>query len=181
MLAALLLAAAAPAPDTALLDAFRTACSRVDDFAGARADIAGAGWAEVGDDADPRVAKLAAVGKQATGEDGKLQGAVFRRTIGGRAVYLFLSRFEDADSWGNGCRLFDFDAPAPIAPKVADGWMGRIPTGTDGDNGVARRLWLPGWREGVSVEVNYVPAGSAIAEASGLQGVVLVAQAFGGN
>jgi hypothetical protein len=77
--------------------------------------------------------------------------------------------------------VFDFDAPAAIAPKVADGWMGRIPTATDATGGVAKRVWDPGWNAGITVEVDFVPAGSTIAQATGLQGVVLVAQTFGAS
>ena len=178
-LAALLVAQAAT-PEAVLLDAFKGACQRIDDFEAAKADAAAAGWTVAEESAEPRIARLLTMGREAVGDEGRISGALFSRHIGGRNVFLVLSRYEEDGFWGNGCRAFDFDAPAALEPKTVDGWMGKVPTAADTAAGVAKRVWEPGWRDGVTVEANYVTPGTPIAEATGLQGVVLVAQSMGG-
>lgn len=186
MLMAVLLAAAAPASDTVpereMLDAFRAACHRVDDLDAMRADALAGQWEEIPESADARIEKLTRLGREAVGDEGTGTAIVYRRVVEGRPVFLIVSRFEDEDGvWGNGCRLYHFEAQAPIDPAALERWMGRPSTGVQELPGTGiKRLWEPGWRDGVTVEVNHVPAASPLRERFGLSGNILVAQAIGG-
>jgi hypothetical protein len=174
--------APAAAPDRALLDAFRGACARVDRLEHMQADAAAGGWVAVEADADPRLARLVRLGREAVGADARVSGGQYRREHAGRPLYLVVSRFEDEDGlWGNGCRLYDFAAAAPLPLPVLQAWMNRPPTGGEdfGPMG-SRRLWEPGWRDGVTVDISHVPAGSPLVETLGFSGNILIAQAIGG-
>jgi hypothetical protein len=176
----LLAAAADPAADRALLQAFEAPCRHVRDFAKIKAGALAGGWAEIAEDADPRVARLSKLGRDEVGSEGKLYGATYRRSHAGRAVFLIVSRFEDKDGvWGNGCRVYDFDASEAIAPETAEAWIGKPPTGTQVVPGGTKHLWEP-WVSGQSFELNYMPAGGEVEQRFGLRGVILVAQAIGG-
>ena len=181
----LLAAQAAPIPappGREMLDAFKAACSRTGDLEKMKADAVAAGWEAVADDADPRIERLNRLGRKAVGNDGRVAGASFRRTIGGRRMFLIQSRYDDRTGfWGVGCRGYDFEAPAPLDPALLEAWMGKPPTGVeDLGGGLGRRLWEPGWRDGVTIEASHVPAGHPMGESFGLSGNVLVAQAIGG-
>jgi hypothetical protein len=192
LLAALLAAApaqAAPAPapapaaDLPMLDAFRAVCDKVDSLDGMKAAALADGWEEIADSAEPRLERLIRMGKEATEADGTNSGHNFRRTVAGRKLLLIASRYEDKSGfWGNGCRLYDFDATAPVNSAVARDWIGKVPSGvqalgpTIGD----KMLWEPGWRDGMTVEISHVPQTSELKERFGLSGNVLVAQAIGG-
>ena len=181
--AALLLAAPAPAADRPMLDTFRTACDRVEDLAAMNAAASADGWQEMPESADPRVEKLIRTGRDAVGEEGEVTGATFRRALGGRTLYLINSRFVDKSGfWGNGCRLYHFEADAAVDPRMLQAWMGRAPSGSqDLGPGIGHKLlWEPGWRDGVTVEINHVRQGTQLAQSLGLSGNVLVAQATGG-
>lgn len=190
-LAAILLAfqAAAPAAaeepvgDRPVLDAFRAVCDKVDSLDGMKSAALAGGWEQIADDAEPRLGRLIKLGKEATEAEGTNSGFNFRRVVEGHKLLLIASRYEDKTGfWGNGCRLYDFDAAAPIDSKVARDWMGKPPTGvqalgpTIGD----KMLWEPGWRLGMTVEVSHVPQTSELKDKFGLSGNVLVAQAIGG-
>jgi hypothetical protein len=187
LIAAALLMAAAPAPakpEREMLDAFKSACSRIgNDIEPTKADAARSGWAPMADDGDPRIARLLKLGREATEKDGTNTGANFRRKLGGRDIFLIVSRYQDKSGfWGSGCRLYDFEATAPLDGKLLEAWMGKPPTGVQVPApGLSKRLWEPaGWREGIAVEVNYVPQKHPLGETYGLSGNVLVAQAIGG-
>jgi hypothetical protein len=189
-LAALLLlaaepAAAAPAAATAereMLDGLKAACDRAGDIEAMKADAAAAGWEPMAEDAEPRIAKLNKLGREAVDAEGKIAGGNFRRTIGGREMFLIVSRYDDKTGfWGAGCRIYDFAATEPFDPKAAEAWMGKPPTGVQTPGpGLSRRLWEPGWRDGITLEVSHVPQGHELGEKYGLSGNVLVAQAIGG-
>lgn len=189
LLAALLAAALqapapAPAPERQLLDSFKSACSRIgNDIEPAKADAARAGWSAMAEDGDPRIARLVKLGREATEKDGTSTGATYRRRLGGRDVFLILSRYEDVSgSWGVGCRLYDFEATRPLKAKLLTKWMGKPPTGVqEPAPGLSKRLWEPaGWSYGVTVEVNHVPQNHPFGKTYGLSGNILVAQAIGG-
>jgi hypothetical protein len=169
---------AAPA-ERPMLEAFRTVCDKVDSLDGMKAAALASGWEEISDDAEPRLGRLIRLGKEATKDDGTSSGVNFRR----RTLMLVASRYEDKSGvWGNGCRLYDFDATAAIAPELLSKWMGREPTGVQelGPTVGLKRLWEPGWRKGMTVEVNHVPPQSKLKDIFGLSGNVLVATALGG-
>lgn len=186
ILAFLYLAAAPPAamPEREVLDSFKGACSRIgDDIEMAKADAVRSGWTAMPEDGDPRIARLGKLGRDSIGKDGTATGANFRRKIGGRDVFLIVSRYQDKSGfWGAGCRLYDFEAAAPLDPKLLEAWMGKPPTGVQAPApGLSKRLWEPaGWSYGVTVEVNHVPQGHELGKQFGLSGNVLVAQAIGG-
>jgi hypothetical protein len=189
ILAALLLAApAAPAPAMAaeleMLKAFKAACARTgDDIGPVKSDAARSGWKAMPEDGDPRIARLVKMGRDATEKDGTATGATFRRRIGGRDLFLVVSRYQDQTGfWGSGCRLYDFEAAAPVDGKRLEAWMGRPPTGVqEPAPGLSKRLWEPsGWREGITVEVSHVPQKHPLGQRFGLSGNVLTAQAIGG-
>jgi hypothetical protein len=184
---ALLLALAgpsAPAPERQLLDAFKSACSQIgDDIEPVKSDAARAGWAEMPEHGDSRVARLVKLGREATEKDGTATGATFRRKVGGRDVFLIVSRYQDKTGfWGSGCRLYHFEAAAPLDPKLLETWMGRPPTGVqEPAPGLSKRLWEPsGWREGITVEISHVPQKHPLGQQFGLSGNILTAQAIGG-
>lgn len=188
LLAALLLAAPAakPAPaspERELLDAFKAACARTgNDIKAVEADAARSGWTAMADDADPRVARLIETGRKAMDADGKASGSAFRRTMGGRQIFLIASRYEDKSGfWGSGCRLYDFDAAKPMSGAATEAWMGKPPTAVQVPiPGLEKRLWEPGWRDGISVEISHVPKDNPVGQTYGLSGNILVAQAIGG-
>lgn len=175
---------AAPAPERQLLDSFKAACSRTgEDLEPMKADAARAGWTAVAEEADPRLARLLKLGRDSVGADAKVSGANYSRTLGGRRIFLVLSRYEDKTAyWGTGCRVFDFDATRALDAKLVEAWMGRPPTGVqEPAPGISKRLWEPsGWREGITVEVNHVPQNHMLGKQFGLSGNILVAQAIGG-
>jgi hypothetical protein len=184
--ALLLLANPAPPPpvhDRPVLDAFRTVCEKVDALDAMKTAALGAGWEEIADDAEPRLARLIKLGKDATKAEGTNKGFNFRRLVAGRKLLLIASRYEDKSGfWGNGCRLYDFDAAAPVNSAFARDWMGRVPSGVQalGPTIGEKMLWEPGWRSGMTVEISHVPQTSESKNKFGLSGNVLVAQAIGG-
>jgi hypothetical protein len=165
-----------------VLDAFKSACSRTGDVAAMKTDAAASGWTEMAEEAEPRVARLVKLGREASEKDGTATGATFRRTLGRREIFLIVSRYEDKEGiWGVGCRLYDFEAAAPLDPRLLEAWMGKPPTGIqEPAPGLSKRLWEPGWRDGITVEVNHVPQNHPVGKTYGLSGNVLVAQAIGG-
>jgi len=185
-LVALLLAAPAPSapePERALLDAFRAACSRTgNDIGPMKADAARSGWTEMAEDSEPRVARLVRMGREATEKEGTATGATYRRRLGGRDIFLIVSRYQDKSGfWGTGCRLYDFEATRPLEARLLNKWMGKPPTGVqEPAPGLSKRLWEPGWRDGITLEVNYVPLNHPAGQSYGLSGNILVAQAIGG-
>ena len=164
MLAALLLAAQAapaPPPQREMLDAFKAACSRTgNDIEAMKADAAGSGWTAMADDGDPRIARLVKLGRDAADADGKVAGANFRRTVGGREIFLIV---------------------APLDGALLEAWMGKPPTHVEAPApGLSKRLWEPGWRDGIALEISHVSQGNPLGQQFGLSGNILVAQAIGG-
>ena len=186
LIAAALLVAAAPAPqpEREMLDAFKAACSRIgNDLEPAKADAARSGWKAMAEDDDPRVARLARLGREATEKDGISTGATFRRKAGGRDIFLIVSRYQDKSGfWGSGCRLYDFEATGPLDGKLLESWMGKPATGVQVPApGLSKRLWEPaGWSDGITVEVSHLPQKHPLGQQYGLSGNILVAQAIGG-
>ncbi|MBX3563225.1 MAG: hypothetical protein KF730_01485 [Sphingomonas sp.] len=177
--AALLLAGATDG--TALLEAFAAPCAHVEDFEKTKAEAAKGGWEEIAEDADPRLWHLEKLGRDAVGDDGTMFGARYRHTVGVRQVFLVVSRYEDKSGfWGNGCRVYDFDAPGAIDEAVVERWIGKPSTsGLMPVAGGTRFLWEP-WVDGRTFELNYMPKDEAVAKQLGLSGVILVSQAIGG-
>jgi hypothetical protein len=173
----------APAYDRQMLDAFKAACARTgNDIEPVKADAVRAGWAVMPEDGDPRIGRLVRMGREATEKDGTSTGATFRRASGKRKIFLVVSRYQDKSGfWGSGCRLYDFEAAAPLEPKLLEAWVGKPPTAVqEPAPGLTKRLWEPGWRDGITLEVNHVPQNHPVGKTYGLSGNILVAQAIGG-
>ncbi|MEG3181007.1 hypothetical protein [Sphingomonas sp. LT1P40] len=184
----LLLALALLTPSAAvaspLLDAFKAACYDVRNFDGVGKAAVAAGWTEVAEaQADPRIAKIVMLGRDAVKKeepDSTMTGQTFRQRFDGRDVYLVTSRFVAKEGyWGNGCRAYDLDAPAAPARETLDSWVGKPPTGTSAAGNATKRLWEP-WKDGVTLEITYVPRDNPLGTAYGIQGLVLVSQSIGG-
>ncbi|HEY0131683.1 MAG TPA: hypothetical protein VGB57_09780 [Allosphingosinicella sp.] len=178
-----LIAAPAAAAEREMLDAFKSACARTGDVGAMKADAAASGWKEMAEETEPRIARLVKLGRDAVEADSKVSGATFRRALGGRDVFLIVSRYEDKSGyWGVGCRLYDFDAAAPLKAATLEAWMGKPPTGVqEPAPGLTKRLWEPsGWRYGITVEVAHVPQNHPLGKTYGLSGNILTAQAIGG-
>jgi hypothetical protein len=173
----------APALERPMLDAFRTVCDKVDSLDGMKAAALASGWEEIPDNAEPRIERLTKFGRESIGEDGTASGANFRRLLDGRTLFLIVSRYDDKSGfWGNGCRLYHFEAAAGIPDAELESWMGRKATGivSPGAQHGRRLLWEPGWRDGLTIEINHLPQTSIYREQYGLSGNILVAQAIGG-
>ena len=175
---------AAPPPERQLLDAFRAACSRTgNDIEPMKADALRAGWTAMADDGDPRIARLLKLGREAVEKDSINTAVNFRRKVGGQDIFLVVSRYSDKSGyWGTGCRLYHFEAAAPLDGKQLEAWMGRPPTGVQAPApGLTKKLWEPsGWGGGITVEVSHVPQKHPLGQQYGLSGNILVAQAIGG-
>lgn len=181
----LLLAAAGSGsvPEREMLDSFRSACARTgNDIAPMKADAVRSGWTEMAEDSEPRVGRLVRMGREATEKEGTSTGATYRRRLGARDIFLIVSRYQDKSGfWGTGCRLYDFEATRPLNAKLLNKWMGKPPTGIQQPApGLSKRLWEPGWRDGITLEVNHVPQNHPVGKTYGLSGNILVAQAIGG-
>ena len=184
-MSALLLLAMLQAPaggEREILDSFKQACSRTGDFEAMKADASSAGWHAMAETADPRIERITRLGREAVKDSGSSAGATYRRTIGGRELFLVVSRYDDKSGfWGMGCRLYDFSATKPLDVATLTKWMGKPPTGVkEPAPGLSQRLWEPGWRSGVTFEASFVPAGHALAKTFGVHGNVFIAQAIGG-
>lgn len=181
--APLLLAAPAPPPHREVLDAFKGACARIgNDLEPTKGDAVKAGWTAMAEDGDPRIARLVKLGREAVEKDGTSTGATYRRRLGGRDIFLIVSRYQDRSGfWGSGCRLYDFEATRPLEARLLDRWMGKPATGVQAPApGLTKRLWEPGWRDRITIEVNHIPRNHPAGQAYGLSGNILVAQAIGG-
>ena len=184
ILVALLVAAqAAPSPpptDVVLLDAFRTSCSRVGNVDEMRADALARGWIAIEEDEDPRLARLLSEGRSALPEGARGAAAAFRAPGTAPGLFLTQTRVESGAGWRNVCRLYQFDARAPVDSNIVEHWMTRAATRVEEAGGFGiRRIWDPGWRDGMTVEVIHIPDSEA-SRALGFSGNVFVARAVGG-
>lgn len=181
-------AATAPLPsaeDRALFAGFRQVCSQVRDLGKMERAARKSKWQAVAEDAHPNLAMLVRGGREAAmaGEpEAKVSGAQFTRTLAGRTLWLVTSRYQDKDGyWGNGCRIYDFDAAAPLPLDLLVALMGKANTGSVPlPDGNVKHLWEPGWKSGHSVEVSYLTGTDPVSQKFGLKGQVLTAQAIGG-
>lgn len=182
-------AATAPAPsadDRALFAAFKAVCSQVRSFDALDRQARRGGWEAVAPEAQPNLALLVNKGREAVLQEepeASLVGSQYRKQVGSRTLWLVTSRYADKDGfWGNGCRVYHFEAAGPLDPAELTVLMGRPNTGTlPLPEGQTKYLWEPGWKSGHSVEVSYVPGNDPQSQKFGLKGLVLTAQAIGGS
>lgn len=181
-------AAAAPLPsseDRALFAGFKQVCSQVRDLGKLERAARKGKWQPVGEDANPQLAQLVRKGREAALKDepdAEVSGAQFSRQLGGRTLWLVTSRYQDREGyWGNGCRVYDFDAASPLPLETLVALMGKPNTGSVAlPDGNTKHLWEPGWKSGHSVEVVYISGTDPVSQKFGLKGQVLMAQAIGG-
>ena len=175
-------AASQPYPATEVLDAFRTACANTRKFEKLEKQLPKKGWEALPAGGEPRIAQLVSKGRAALEDGERLDGHEYRKSVAGRQLYLVTSRVTDESGiWASGCRLYDFDAGAPIADATLVKWMTREPTHKEElPNGGVIRKWEPGWRSGVSVDVDFAGHGGEFNEKFGLSGVVMIASSIGG-
>lgn len=181
-------AATAPLPsaeDRALFAGFKQVCGQVRDLGKMERAARKAKWQPVGEDAHPQLAQLVRKGREAALKDepdSTVSGAQFSRQLGGRTLWLVTSRYQDKEGyWGNGCRIYDFDAAAPLPLETLVALMGKPNSGSVAlPDGNTKHLWEPGWKSGHSVEVVYISGTDPVSQKFGLKGQVLMAQAIGG-
>lgn len=190
---ALALAASVPAgaqdyPAGAVLAAFATACSGVEDTAVNLASAEAAGWERLAADADTPVSRLVRQGRQAlaasVAEEGGtmpelLGGAEFRKVVADRTLYLAVSGVMLGDMATRGCRLFDFGAPRALTAEELEQWAARAPDeAAELPGGIRRATFNPGLKPGhMEMEAYFVPGGAEPLPGIDLQGIGLVATA----
>lgn len=173
------------AEDRALFAGFKQVCGQVRDLGKMERAARKAKWQPVGEDAHPQLVQLVRKGREAALKDepgSTVSGAQFSRQLGGRTLWLVTSRFQDKEGyWGNGCRIYDFDAAAPLPLETLVALMGKPNTGSVAlPDGNTKHLWEPGWKSGHTVEVVYISGTDPVAQKFGLKGQALMAQAIGG-
>lgn len=187
-LAALMLTTAVQgAMPSPLFAAFKVPCASILQFDTVSKAALAAGWSEVADkDADPRIAAIIARGRAAVKQEepgATTTDRLFRHKADGRDVWLATSRvtFKDdgREYWANGCRAYDLDAPAAPTTETITRWVGKPPTGVQASGNAAKASWEP-WRDGVTLEITYVPRDNPLGAQFGIQGLILVSQAMGG-
>ncbi len=188
LLAAAAAAAATPAPpaeDRALFAAFKGVCSKVRKMDAMASAARRGGWQVVEPSAHPNLDLLITKGRkeaQRQEPDATYTGSQFHRRIGMRDLWMVHSRYRDKEGyWSNGCRIYDFDAKAPLPLAELTALMGKPPTGSVPlPEDQVKHLWEPGWKSGHSVEVSFITGNDPVSQRFGLKGQVLMAQAIGG-
>lgn len=155
MFPSLLLAAAAatqsvsPAyPADEVLAVFQTSCAPIADFDAAAAAAKSAGWEAFDATAETNLGKLIKFGRDTLGDQSDIEmmdGGTYRRTISGRDLYMVISGVRGAGFESKGCRIYDFDATAPIGEADLAAWAGRAPT-AESSEGIPIQTfsWEPG-------------------------------------
>src|SRR5687767_4973201 len=96
-----------------------------------RADAKAGGWRELAPGGDPRIDRLEKLGKEEA-DDGTLSGESYARTLGDAKLFLIVSRWESGDGyWGNGCRLYHFEANEALPLPTLEAWMGKAPSSVE--------------------------------------------------
>jgi len=175
--------AVVPAPEAArneeVLRAFRDAC---EDFEGRfeiEAKHAALGWEPVPENSDPRLERAASHASAEEGAGGGLRA--FRLANALRPVFLLVTRAADGPApRRNTCRLYDFEAGAPIDPEATQQWLHSIPARVEElAGGGSEQIWIPGWGKDTSIQVRHITRNSPLAERSGFSGNVLVVRSVG--
>lgn len=170
----------------ARFDAFLEAC-----FDGLRnpdiraAAIDAAEWLPVPDDADPSLAAVLAISRQAmqtAEEEDDLTGviAAYGRTIGETPLYLVTTEIdmpEDADFRIDfmGCYLYDFAAAAPLPAELVSAHFNEDPAQTvDEPELIVSQTWNIEEIAGVwELSNTFLPEGSPAAAVTGFSGLLL--------
>ena len=176
-----LMTAIVPAPEAArheeVLQAFRDGCERSQGSYHVVAKHALFGLQPIAPASDPRLERAASL---ASAEDGTSGPVTAYRTSGrGRPVFLLFTADPGSGSPRGSCRLYDFDAEAPIDPRATQRWVRSKPVRDEEAAGATEQLWQPGWDADTSLHVRHIPRNSALARQFGFSGNVLVVRAVG--
>ncbi|MXP25905.1 hypothetical protein GRI39_07595 [Altererythrobacter indicus] len=155
MFSSLLLAAAAatqsvsPAyPADNVLGVFQASCAPIADFDAAAAAAKSAGWEPFDATPETKLGQLIEFGRGALDEQSELEmldGGTYRRNVSGRNLYMVISGVRGAGFESRGCRIYDFDATAPIGEADLTAWAGRTPTSEPSeDMPIQIFSWEPG-------------------------------------
>lgn len=174
-----------PAEDRALFASFKSVCSKVRKMDAMAAAAHHDGWQQVAPGAHPNLQLLVEKGKRAglrDEPDASYSGTQFHKIVGSRELWMVQSRYRDSEGyWSNGCRIYHFEARAPLLGDELAVLMGKPCTGTQPlPEDQVKYVWEPGWHSGHSVEVSYIAGNDPVSQRFGLKGQVLMAQAIGG-
>ncbi|RKF21907.1 hypothetical protein D6851_07800 [Altericroceibacterium spongiae] len=139
--------AAYPAQD--VLSVFEHSCTPIADFDKATALAEKAGWKTFDAVPDSKVGQLIAFGRRAMERMGTdmevIEGGTYRREVSGRDLYMVISGVRGAGFESRGCRIYDFDAAAPIGKAELTEWAGREPSSDPSENSpILSYGWEPG-------------------------------------
>ncbi|HEY6815822.1 MAG TPA: hypothetical protein VI168_09810 [Croceibacterium sp.] len=176
-------------PAGAVLAAFATACSGVEDTAVNLASAEASGWERLAADADTPINTLVRQGEEALAasveEEGgeapqRLGSGEFRKVVAERTLYLAISGLMLGDIATRGCRLFDFDAPRGLTAEELEQWAVRAPNDRQElPGGSTKATFNPGLKPGhMEMEAYFVPAGAQPLPGIDLRGIGLVATAI---
>ncbi|MEM8695803.1 MAG: hypothetical protein AAGE05_07245 [Pseudomonadota bacterium] len=173
-------------PATAVLDAFRTACSYLASLEEAEAQILASGWVGVAEPLESPVGPVVQFGREAGAEMLRESGgtmspmAVFSREVAGEELYLILSRVDVAENSVTGCRLFDIDETRSISIDAAADWLDRTPDRQRDSEQLVQAEWRPGLIEGQdSFELFFVPQGSPALQITQVSGLAMKVDQIG--
>ncbi len=167
-------------PATAVLTAFRAACSDLGSMDAVIGQIGQEGWTELatteGTPIGPLMGFAEDEGNRAVEQAGGTVEPMrsFRRTVEGEDLYLVVSQVRIEGNEVTGCRLYDVDEPRRITVEEAASWLGRAPAQTEDTPQLMRALWSPAFSGGEdSFELFHIPAGSPAARFVRLAGIGL--------
>ena len=147
--------------------------------------IAAAGWSPVADDADPALARLMAISRQAMVQAEEEDGftgtiAAYALRLAGGEAYLVTTELDmpaDAE-WKIdllGCYLYDFAAAAPLPPSLITSRFDERPAEVvDQPDVIVAQTWNIEQIEGVwELRSTYIPPGSPAAAVTGFTGLAI--------
>ena len=153
---------AEPYPARAVLAAFGTACSGVENLDVAKASALAAGWEEIDPDPESAIGKLVAFGYGSIKEDDEaklLAGSTYRKDVMSRELHLVISGVALETVSTHGCRLYDLAADSALTEKELSDWAVRNPKPLfSGIPGGVRYGWNPGLKPGhAEMDMTFFP------------------------
>ena len=167
-------------PATAVLTAFRSACSDLGSIEAASGRVRQEGWTELASTSGTPIAPLMDFAQREGNRMVEQAGGTvdpmrsFRKTVAGEDLYLVVSQVRIEGNEVTGCRMYDVDDPRRISIADATAWLGRGPSQTEDRPELMRGLWTPGFSGGQdSFELFYIPAGSPALQLVQIAGIGL--------
>lgn len=178
-LLALQAASTAPMTESAILDAFRSVCGRVEAFHDMRANALRNGWVELNVAEEPRLQRMLGEGRATLPVGARTSDASFRPPAGPPDLFLVITRVETSAGWRSNCRFYHFGAASPLDADRLQRWMGRPPTRQEADGPANASFWEPGWSADMVIQISHIGAAHPMAIQRGFSGNVLIARAIG--